>query len=167
MVLVLLSAHADGINVNFFFCTSCVITVCLVKGQWWINRLLWTVWSSFDHLLSSNLWVNNCQWHPVMTHFPDVIYRFPRSTSITAGCQNCDPFFLSSSHLLMNSHTPWTVSSWLTFTFSQPLHSTVMEALVLGTEVKSLMGDLTLGWLWFPSKQCCGCGSWVIEHYWF
>lgn len=32
--------------------------------------------------------------------------------------------------------------------------------------VKALMRELTLGWLWFPSKQCCITGSWVIEHYW-
>lgn len=29
------------------------------------------------------------------------------------------------------------------------------------------MRELTLGWLRFPGKQCCVCGSWVIEHYWF
>lgn len=77
-------------NLIFFF-VFCVVTKCLVRRLWWMSLLLWTIWCSFDHLLSSNLWVNNCQWHFVMTHFTDVMYCLSRSTSITAVCQNMWP----------------------------------------------------------------------------
>lgn len=39
MVMVLLSAHADCINMNFSY-VSCVTTECAVKTQWCISLLL-------------------------------------------------------------------------------------------------------------------------------
>lgn len=160
--MVLLSAHADCINMNFSY-VSCVTTECTVKTQWCISLLLWAIWDSFDHLLSSNLWANNCHRHLVMTHFIDIIYCPPRSTSITAGCQKMWPL-LSFIFTPLNEHSH-SLNLFLLiefYLFPLPLDPSSMEALV-----KSPMRELTLGRLWFPSKQRRASGSWVIEHYWF
>lgn len=115
MVMVLLSAHADCINMNFSY-VSCVTTECTVKTQWCISLLLGAIWDSFDHLLSSNLWANNCHRHLVMTHFIDIIYCPPRSTSITAGCQKMWPL-LSFIFTPLNEHSHSLNLFLLIFTF--------------------------------------------------
>lgn len=60
---------------------------------------------------------------------------------------------LRSSHHLMNSHTRSTPSSWLTLYL---LAASVQHRdRVVATQVKSPKRQLTIGWLWFPGKQCC------------
>lgn len=91
--VVVLGSHAGSIIVIFFFfCLLCRNETSrqrtVVDNPAAVNDMMfWCV----DHLLSSNLWVNNCQWHLVMTHFTDVMYCLSRSTSITAVCQNVWP----------------------------------------------------------------------------
>lgn len=160
MVLVLLSAQPGCINMNFFLrlmChnkTSCQKTV--VDGPATVNNMRF-LWSSAElqsvgkqlPVASSNDTFYRCHGLP------------PRNTSITAGCQKMWPL-LSFISTPFNKHS---LNLFLLMDFSpfpRCLYYTVEE-----TVVKSLTRDLTLAWLWFPSKQCCVCASWVIEHYWF
>lgn len=147
MASVLLSAHAACINMNSSR-VSRVTTECTVKTQCRISRLLWTTWDSFDHLLSSNLWANNCHWHRVMTHFIDIIHwPFEEHLHYSGVSKSVTPFSVPSSRLLMNAHTPWTFSLLIEF-----LPFTRLWTLPWWKQWSNppTRGELTLGCLRFP-----------------
>lgn len=153
MVLVLLSAQAGCIHIYFSF-ISCVITKCLVK--WLVDKPA-TVnnmrffWSSAElqsvgkqlPVASSNDTFYRCHVMPSKKHLhysrvsKNVTPSLFHLTPLNEQSHSLNPFLLIDFYLCSASARCCDGGDGLS------------------AEVRSLMWKLTVGWVWFPSKQCC------------